>query len=262
MHLSHSAFSWQVDGDPRTNADNKAYTVFVDNQEQGGEDVDILDITNPRAPVFINEFSLTAPAGGSSGFRRQRAPARHGRREDRQPVRAARVLLGRRLRPGRCHGPAWRRAGHADSDFLVNDPLSRHFSPPEGNAHQAEFSHDKQFVVAADEDFSPYRLVTDINGVSRDFPFRRRRDGRRRVPARPVPGRRRADCGRHAVRRRGLLAAAVPAPQADETVAVAERGTCDFDVKAGKRSRRLHTRSSSSTMSSAPPRAATPSTST
>ena len=231
VHLSHSAFSWQVDGDPSTNADNKAYTVFVDNEEQGGEDVDILDITNPRAPVFINEFSLNAPAGGSSGF-------------------GDNVLLhdmvvenigGRYIMLASYWDGGYVRLDITDplapvvlaeSDFLVNDPLFPAFSPPEGNAHQAEFSHDRQLVVAADEDFSPYRLVTDINGVSRDFGF-----GVAVTAAGAFRPELFPDVGEPIAGDTRFIGdgctAPVPAPLPGETVAVAERGTCDFDVKAG-----------------------------
>jgi hypothetical protein len=45
-----------------------------------------------------------------------------------------------------------------DTDFGLNDPLVAGVSPPEGNAHQAEFSHDNTYFLAADEDFSPYRV--------------------------------------------------------------------------------------------------------
>jgi hypothetical protein len=41
--------------------------------------------------------------------------------------------------------------------------------PPEGNAHQAEFSADNQYFLAADEDFSPYRAHEFfIDGVKWD----------------------------------------------------------------------------------------------
>jgi Ca2+-binding RTX toxin-like protein len=44
-------------------------------------------------------------------------------------------------------------------DPLVTDPTTgQGFERPEGNGHQAEFSHDNRFVLAADEDFSTYRL--------------------------------------------------------------------------------------------------------
>jgi hypothetical protein len=44
-----------------------------------------------------------------------------------------------------------------DSDFGLTDPLVPGISPPEGNAHQAEFSFDNRYFLAADEDFNPYR---------------------------------------------------------------------------------------------------------
>ncbi|MBA3263518.1 MAG: hypothetical protein H0T69_13815 [Thermoleophilaceae bacterium] len=43
-----------------------------------------------------------------------------------------------------------------DSSFDGPDPLTG-MEPQEGNAHQAEFSADDKFILAADEDFSPYR---------------------------------------------------------------------------------------------------------
>ena len=43
-----------------------------------------------------------------------------------------------------------------DSTFDGTDPLTGQ-GPQEGNGHQAEFSHDNQYMLAADEDFSPFR---------------------------------------------------------------------------------------------------------
>ena len=42
---------------------------------------------------------------------------------------------------------------------------------PEGNAHQGEFSFDNQFLLAADEDFGPYRLIEKIGGQEVDPQF-------------------------------------------------------------------------------------------
>ena len=36
--------------------------------------------------------------------------------------------------------------------------------PPEGNAHQAEFTIDDRFIIGTDEDFSPYKLFMSIAG--------------------------------------------------------------------------------------------------
>jgi hypothetical protein len=44
-----------------------------------------------------------------------------------------------------------------DSDLDDEDPLVPGISPPEGNAHQAEFSHDNTYFLGADEAFNPYR---------------------------------------------------------------------------------------------------------
>ena len=52
-----------------------------------------------------------------------------------------------------------------DSDFGTQDPVMKRastnapWSLPEGNAHQAEFSHDNRFVLAADEDFDTHRTL-------------------------------------------------------------------------------------------------------
>jgi len=43
-----------------------------------------------------------------------------------------------------------------DTSFDGPDPLTG-LDPPEGNAHQAEFSADNRFILASDEDFNPYR---------------------------------------------------------------------------------------------------------
>src|SRR3712207_5084509 len=49
----------------------------------------------------------------------------------------------------------------SDSDFGTSDPLTG-FDPPEGNAHQAEYSHDNKYILTGEEDFNAYR-VTEID---------------------------------------------------------------------------------------------------
>jgi hypothetical protein len=46
----------------------------------------------------------------------------------------------------------------ADEHLLERTGLSR---VPEGNAHEAEFSKDNNFIVAADEDFEPFTLLAE-----------------------------------------------------------------------------------------------------
>jgi Bacterial Ig domain/RTX calcium-binding nonapeptide repeat (4 copies) len=157
---AHSIFIWQ-DGP-------KAYAVIVDNTEL--HDVDIFDITDPRNPVFIADVDLVLlgdaqgkdiianSANGDAIFHHDMVV---------KEIDGVQTML-----------VSYWDAGYVklnvddpsnpviigDSDFddqdpLVTDPVTGEgFERPEGNAHQSEFSHDNKFVLAADEDFSTYRL--------------------------------------------------------------------------------------------------------
>ena len=75
-----------------------------------------------------------------------------------------------------------------DTDFVGDDPLTG-FDPPEGNAHQAEYSADNKYILTAEEDFAAHRL-TEVDSSARHVP--RLADQRRRVadsPARRRPQR-------------------------------------------------------------------------
>ncbi len=147
----HSVFVWQ-DG-PR------AFLVGVDNLEFA--DVDIYDITDPTAPEFIADFDLfTLPeydqivgeaANGNSIFHHDMVVKQIGGQ--------MRLLLAYwdagyvQLDVSNPAAPTY----ITDTNFDEPDPLLG-FDPPEGNAHESEFSHDNQFFLAADEDFSPDRV--------------------------------------------------------------------------------------------------------
>ena len=45
-----------------------------------------------------------------------------------------------------------------EATFDGPDPLTGDVTP-EGNGHESEFSHDNRFLLAADEDFDPYKLT-------------------------------------------------------------------------------------------------------
>ncbi len=45
----------------------------------------------------------------------------------------------------------------ADSNFPAKEPFTG-FAPSEGNAHQAEYSSNNQWVIGTSEDFTPYRI--------------------------------------------------------------------------------------------------------
>jgi hypothetical protein len=162
-HLVHSAFSWQ--------AGSKAYSVMVDNEEF--PDIDIVDITNPRAPAVINEVDPLDPDTISGGVVSGSAFGDGVFLHDMvvKEIGGKQIML-----------ISYWDGGYAqldvtdptdvkyisDSDFGPIDPVYPGFSPPEGNAHEAEFSRDNKYVVAADEDFGPFRarITTTAGGFN------------------------------------------------------------------------------------------------
>ncbi|HSP29237.1 MAG TPA: PA domain-containing protein, partial [Ilumatobacteraceae bacterium] len=149
----HSVFGWQ-DGD-------KAYAVMVDNEE--ATDVDIVDITNPRKPELIAEHDLADKfpqiveddPGLTEVFLHDMIVKEIG---------GTQVMLLSYWDGGYVlldvEDPA-NPVYLGDSDFGTEDSLLADGKdvPPEGNAHQAEFTLDNKFVIAADEDFSPFALT-------------------------------------------------------------------------------------------------------
>ena len=161
---AHSIFIWQAGGN--------AYAVIVDNTEL--HDIDIFDITNPRAPKFIADVDLVAladaagmdiignSANGDNIFLHDMVV---------KDIGGVQTMLVSYWDAGylklNVNDPA-NPVIMGDSDFGANDPLvtdpgtGQGFEPPEGNGHEAEFSFDNKFVLAADEDFSAFR----VNAVS------------------------------------------------------------------------------------------------
>ena len=154
---NHSIFIWQ-DG-PR------AYAVTVDNTELA--DVDIFDITDPRAPEFIADLDLAAlfpqivanSANGNTIFHHDMVVKRiNGRMTMLNSYWDAGYVQLDMTDPAH---PTY----ITDTDFPDVEPLVDLPAPgnaPEGNGHQAEFSHDNQFILTADEDFGTARAVFDI----------------------------------------------------------------------------------------------------
>ena len=147
----HSVFMWKDDG--------KVYLVATDNEEF--HDVDIFDITNPRAPKPVAEYDLL------ESFPQISQTAEHPRLSQIfQHDMVTKVIDGRDVLLNSywdggyvmldIENPA--KAKYiGDTDFPNEDPLVPGISPPEGNAHEAEFSHDSTYFLGADEDFNPYR---------------------------------------------------------------------------------------------------------
>jgi hypothetical protein len=146
----HSVFLWKDDG--------KVYLVASDDEEL--HDVDIFDVSNPRSPKPVGEYDMAAlfpqilesPApNGNLVLNHDMVVKEIGGRD---------VLLDSYWDAGYLlidiENPA-KPAYIGDSDFGAFDPLFQGISPPEGNAHEAEFSADSRYFLAADEDFNPYR---------------------------------------------------------------------------------------------------------
>ncbi len=214
----HSVFIWQ-DG-------AKAYLVASDNTELA--DVDIFDITDPTDPEFIKDLDLfdlpevddivDEGARGNAIFHHDVVVKKVGG--------VQRMLVSYwdagyvELDVDDPANPSF----IVDSDFDDPDPLTG-IDPPEGNAHQSEFTHDGQFFLAGDEDFAPFRLISEITQA----PHAGLSFASALSAAEPIaPGELFAGDTVFV----GDACAAVMAPPAGVTIAVAERGTCDFQVKA------------------------------
>jgi len=151
----HSVFAWD--------AGNKAYAVIVDNEE--GEDVDIIDITNPKKAKLIAEYDLdemfpqivqALPENLVEIFLHDIVV---------KSIDGRQVMLLSYWDAGYVTldvtnplNPTY----IGDTDFTDPDPEaaeSGFIVPPEGNGHQAEFTRDDAYIIGADEDFGPYALL-------------------------------------------------------------------------------------------------------
>jgi hypothetical protein len=225
----HSVFVWQ-DG-PR------AFLVATDNPEE--TDVDIFDITNPRAPVQVADIDLDVMfpqiLDGEEALGQQ--VLHHDvvvKHIDGRPIMksdywdAGYVQLD-------VTDPANPKL-ITNTTFGGEDPLLPGTGiTPEGNAHQGEFSFDNQFLLGADEDFGTHRLQQLIGGEEADppFPFG--------VPVYINPTRAiehlqiQVDDPLASDTRfigDGCVPAAIPPPTPGVEIALIERGTCSFEVKA------------------------------
>jgi hypothetical protein len=115
-----------------------------------------------------------------------------------------------------------------DSDFADPDPeaLESGFTvPSEGNAHQAEFTSDNAYVVGADEDFDPYKMVgrneSDGTVINASQGMHTRRLGQGETISGPSVFVGRA-CNGDPV---------VPSGAPGTQIAVVERGECFFNEK-------------------------------
>lgn len=151
----HSVMGWD--------AGDRAYAVMTDNFESGCLDVDIMDITNPRAPKLITETGLcdetfAAPIGPGS------ANGDEYLHHDMWVKKIAghwHVMLSYwdigwvDLNVDNPKRPKVLR----DSEYTADDPMVPGFTP-EGNGHQGSWSSSNKFFIGTDEDFAPFRIRT------------------------------------------------------------------------------------------------------
>jgi hypothetical protein len=219
----HSAFMWEDDRGTATDADDRGYVVVVDDFELA--DVDIFDITDPRRPVLVGEFDLDArypeiidpTLGSGNGFFHDVIV---------KQIDGHFVMLVSYWDSGyvllNVDDPA-NPSLIGDSDYANPDPLSGR--RPEGNGHEAEFTADNEYIVAADEDFGPFALTGNNDTDATSFELTSGSDtpqlgdgaslsAQTRFVGRACPG-----------------DSAVPAASGPNQVAVVERGLCTFTEK-------------------------------
>jgi hypothetical protein len=218
---THSAFAW-------TNPDTgKVYVVLVDDMEE--QDVDILDITNPSKPKIVSETNLDQFAQTGAGRPHGDSVFSHDMIVKR--INGRDIMLMSYWDGGYVtldvSNPAAPKT-LSDTDFKAADPARTPFGQtitPEGNGHQAEFTRDNQYIFATDEDFDPYRVqATFKGGVANGKTFTALQAGD--TPAvnkdNPLAG---------DTKFVGLGCDPLTAGSGNGLIAVAERGTCDFQVK-------------------------------
>ena len=217
----HSVFAWQQ-GD-------RAYAVMVDNEEI--EDVDIVDITDPRKPVLIAEYDLVELSGGRISQPDQDLDEVFLHDMVVKEIDGKFVMLASYWDAGYVQLDV---TNPADAKVLTDSNFSNPDSgalentdgelvvAPEGNAHQAEFTGDNDFVIGADEDFSPYALVSSSDDATKITASQG--SGTMMTPGTTIKGQAKF-VGR------ACPGDALP-PAGDGTqIAVVERGVCDFTTK-------------------------------
>ena len=221
----HSAFGWVNDETGR------AYVIMTDDEEAA--DTDIIEITNPSRPKWVADYDLTAQSAQPLGAVHGDAVFIHD--EIVKKINGQYVALLSYWDGGYIKLDVTDPANAkfiADTDYLQFDPVRLGFGQqisPEGNAHQAEFTRDNKLFIATDEDFDPYRVIATISSgpfAGHEFTAVQGSD----VPLIDADTSLTGD-----TRAVGLACSAGTFPAADAThsIAVIERGVCNFQVKIG-----------------------------
>ena len=215
---THSVFMW-------TTGDN-AYLVAQDEMESA--DVDIFDITDPKHPVLIaevdaNDFDVAQPELGLADSFLHDVIVKL--------VDGHWIMLLSYWDGGwvllNVDDPA-NPVFLGDTDYESIDPLIDSGLPPEGNAHQAEFTIDNRFIIGTDEDFAPFRaLATTDDATPGEFLAIPGSD----VPGVPQGGTIEGDAVYVGLACPGDTVPAAPVTDSGTQIAVVERGECLFQEK-------------------------------
>lgn len=219
----HSMFAWQ------NHRDGKTYAALIDDEES--TDVDILDVTDPRNPILINDtLDLNAEpfnVGQDEPESLQEIFSHdlHVKRIGRNYIMTLDYWDGGYVildvtdpAPGRV-----KLIDETDFALLDEEQAQRGRStPPEGNAHQSEFSPRNDFLIGTDEDFAPFEINATIDTgpyAGTEFVGAQSSDTPTLTEESSISG---------TTTFVGDACAAVPAGTG---TALVERGTCTFQVK-------------------------------
>jgi hypothetical protein len=152
----------------------KAFAVIIDNDEGVNppfKDVDIIDITNPFAPVMASEQGLEDWPGAQGSYANGDTVFFHDVQFKRINGHdfiavsywdAGQVLLN----VDDPYNPVF----VGDSDYISPDPETG-FAIPEGNSHESYWSSNNKYLLSTDEDFSPYRTLFEISTGANAGPY-------------------------------------------------------------------------------------------
>ena len=222
-HETHSVFAWD--------AGDRAYAVMVDNEE--AVDVDIVDISNPKNPVLVAEYDLAALSQEQgASIVQPNVDLDEVFLHDMvvKQIDGKFVMLASYWDGGYVQldvtDPKNARVLN-DSEFAAVDPEAAESGlqvAPEGNAHQAEYTADNKYVLAADEDFAPYALKGTNKTEGSAFTSSQGSDTVKLAEGQTIEG-------QSVFVGRGCNGDAV-VPKGDGTqIAVVERGLCAFTEK-------------------------------
>jgi hypothetical protein len=134
----------------------KAFAVQTDNEEI--VDINIIDITNPFAPVQAADLALEDFPGALGSFANGDTVFLHDEQFKRIGGHdflalsywdAGQIVLN----VDNPYNPVF----VGDSDYLSPDPEFPQFTQSEGNSHESYWSSSSRFLLSTDEDFSPFR---------------------------------------------------------------------------------------------------------